>query len=125
MAKKKKEPEVETVEVEAPEEIVEDASDAPAPAATTPATPAVTPMAATVTHKIVPSTLNVICVQSEDEMINGTIGKFDIIFDTKTNDIYRLVDAEMAMKNDSIGVQAIGSVKTLATAGTPILKKLA
>jgi len=124
MAKKKKEPVV---------EVVEEASDAPAPvkptpAATTPTTPAVTPKVGSTdekTHKIVPSSLNVIFVQSEDEFINGTLGKFDIIYDTKTNNIYRLVDATMADKNDSIGVLALGTVKALAAAGTPILKKLA
>jgi len=124
MAKKKKEPVV---------EVVEEASDAPAPvkptpAATTPTTPAVTPKVGSTdekTHKIVPSSLNVIFVQSEDEFINGTLGKFDIIYDTKTNNIYRLVDAIMADKNDSIGVLALGTVKALAAAGTPILKKLA
>jgi len=118
MAKKKQEPEV--------VEVVE-ASDAPAPVTPAATTPAVTPTVGSAkekTHKIVPSSLNVIFVHSEDEFINGTLGKFDIIYDTKTNDIYRLIDKWMKMKYDSVGVIANGTVKGLTTGSKAILKKL-
>jgi len=88
----------------------------------------VSPVAATSTqavHPIVTSTLIVIYVANENEYLNGTIGKFVIIFDQSTGDIYRASKTILDSKNDSIGVLAAGTVKTLATGAKAILKKLA
>ena len=94
------------------------------PAATAGTTPPATPAKVQKTHKILSSEITVIYVQSEDELINSTLGKFDIIYDTKTNDIYRLIDKWMKMKYDSVGVIANGTVKGLTTGSKAILKKL-